>query len=130
MSNNKKLSDFDKLKAKWYKKLEKSGFEDIESSEDRLKSYSNKFARKDEYMNSVDTWETKAEYYYIAEYFLNTHKFNSKLEKSIWEYHANGISVRNIVNILKKVRIETNKIVVWDTINRLRKIMRRQYVND
>lgn len=96
---------YEKLKEVWYKKLERSGFEDIEKDEFNLKQYSSRFAEA----TVVRNWHAKSEYYSMAGQFLNNYKFNSRLEKIIWEYHSNGISIRDIVKILKKVRVSQLK---------------------
>ncbi len=110
----KKQKTYKELKAIWYKKLEKSGFEDIESDEDHLKSWT-----ADRVKKHIHTWREREQYYYMATEFLDTYKFETPLEKTIWEYHANGISVRDIVILLSKVRIKTNRDAVWLTIRRL-----------
>lgn len=122
-SNN---SEYEKLKAVWYTKLEADGFNDIEQDENNLKEWSTKFTRK----KSLDTWQAKESYYSMAENFLNTYAFENELEKVIWEYHANGISIRNIVDIINKMLYtDTDRNVVWKTIFRLETAMKTMYIN-
>lgn len=116
--------DYKKLKKLWYQKLKTSGFEDAESSEHHLKVWSSQFARK----KSVLSWEAKAAYYHMANAFLNAYKFESDLERIIWEYHSNAISVRNITKLLKKVQIHTNRMTVWRTVNKLENKMKEMYL--
>lgn len=111
----------------WYKKLAKSGFEDIETDEQHLKVWSSKFARK----TSLDSWQAKASYYTMATNFLNDYPFETPRERIIWEYHANGLSVRDIAITLNKVarsrRTKTNRTTVWLAVKRLESIMYRLY---
>jgi hypothetical protein len=119
-----KKSEFNKLKALWYKKLERSGFKDIEQDEVYFKNSN---------VSVIDqrrvTWQSQAEYYQMATDFLNVHPFKSRVERIIWEYHANGISTRDIADILNKVR--KNKILrmtVWRIVKRLEIIMKKMYL--
>ncbi len=110
-------SQFKKLQAKWYKKLKAEGFRDIEVVEPTTRVY-----------GSQVTIEAKQYYYQIANRFLTEHIFENKRDKIIWEYHANGMSIRNIVKTLKKVRIKTYRRAVWETVSKLRKIMKEKYL--
>jgi hypothetical protein len=116
---SKQHSDYKKLRAKWYAKLKKSGFEDIESDDDNLKDWSSKFERE----KSLTSWKAKESYYYMATSFLNSYRFVTELEKAIWEYHSNGLSHATIANLLKKTKIKTNRTTVGLVIKRLRQIM-------
>jgi hypothetical protein len=127
------LTEYDKLRAIWYKKLEEEGFEDIESDENNLKIWSaTRFASK----KSQDVSQGKEAYYYMATHFLNDYPFESKVEKLIWEYHADGHSVKDIVIILKKRRFKkllqwsaVNRTAVNTIINRLEKTMKNMYLS-
>lgn len=123
MSKFWKNEQYKKLEEYWYKKLEKDGFNDVESSEDHLKMWTSTMLKK-----STPTWRAKEHYYYMATQFLNDYKFESNRERIIWEYHANGISVRDIVVILKKVRIKLKKDAVWLIIKKLQAAMKRLYL--
>ncbi len=116
---------FQDLKATWYAKLEKSGFEDAERDEYTLRFSSSKFNTDETARN----YYAKLEYYTMAGKFLHDHKFVSNLEKVIWEYHVNGISARNIAKLLKKVKIiKPNKDNVSQIIARLVKEMKKIYL--
>ena len=117
-------SDYDKLRKLWYEKLAAVGFEDAESDDHNLKVWSSQFARK----KSVVSWEAKAAYYYMANNFLNEYEFETDLERIIWEYHANAISVRDITKLLKGVKINTNRMTVWRTVHHLETIMKEMYL--
>lgn len=122
--SKKKLS-YSELKQIWYKKLNDSGFKDIEKDEFNLKSMSNRFASQ--HADPI-LWQAKKEYYELAEKFLQEYQFQNNREKVIWEYHANAISIRNIVKLLKKARINTCKSVVGRTLFRLEQTMKRMYL--
>ena len=117
-----KKTEFNKLKSEWYKRLAESGFEDIEQDEIYLKRG----------MSLIDprrvTWESQAEYYQMATYFLNEYKFKSNLERTMWEYHMNGISVRDIAQTLGEVlKRYIPRMNVWRVINLLERAMFKKY---
>lgn len=85
--------EFLELNAKWSKKLEKSGFEDIEYPNGTLKLWTSYFF-KTRYKENV--YEAKEEYYRLANQFLHDYKFKTALDKKIWKYHASGMSQRLI----------------------------------
>ena len=127
MKAKKKLPELtaQELREVWYRKLERSGFEDIESDEYKLKQYSQYFcspvANKDR--------EAKSEYYSMAGRFLHDYKFKNNLEKVIWEYHSHAISMRNIAKTLNKTRVRKfNKDNVHAILKPLIKEMKRLYL--
>ena len=121
-----KRTEYEKQKAFWYKKLKEAGFEDIESDENNLKSWSSKLARK----NPPEIWQAKATYYSMARSFLNSHTFQNNLDKIIWEYHTEAISVRDIVETLNKTKvIKIGRDTVWLTIRRLENAMKKLYMD-
>lgn len=90
-------SEFKSLNDEWKQKLKDSGFADIERDEDSLPDWSTAFARHPEYGRS------KEEYYRLAGQFLHEYRFRGpegQWMKRIWELHANGTSIREIVDIL------------------------------
>lgn len=100
MSNPYQTKEFKALLGKWNKKLEKEGFEDIETTDGRLKGISHADFFKAHYNRTTD--QAKEEYYRYAGYFLYEHKFSSELERKIWELHIEGVGIREIVILLKK----------------------------
>lgn len=125
----KKPQTLSELKTIWYKKLKDEGFEDAEPDEHSLKLYHQTIFRR----KSVDThhggWQAKAAYYQMADQFLVEHEFSSELEKIIWEYHANAVTVRGIADTLNKVRADkTNRQAVWRVVRRLETIMKSRYL--
>lgn len=116
---------FQQLKTIWYKKLAKSGFEDIEADENNLKVWSTQLRRA----RSLNTMDAKQQYYYMAEQFLNEFNFKSPTSQIIWEYHSNALSIKNIVKLLNKTRRKKlDHNIVWGEIKTLRKIMFSMYM--
>lgn len=124
-----KPTEYDKLRALWYEKLKAEGFSDIESTDGNLRSWSSKVAIR----NSYEDCQTKSEYYSMASKFLHDYTFDSAIEKVIWEYHANGISVRDITETLNKAKVlplPAGKSSVWVLINKLERKMKAMYMPD
>ncbi len=119
------MQDFKKLQAKWNKKLEKSGFIDIEDETERLKSWSIRWRTK----KRLNEAKARQPYYELATQFLSEYEFESNLDQIIWEYHSNGLSIREIADTLKKVKIGRHQTrnTVWPTIKRLEEAMKRKY---
>lgn len=108
----------------WYSKLKKTGFKDIEQDEYHLKFWdTGRLNRKDP--NMINSTQS---YYTMAEHFLNDHTFDNNSDRIIWEYHANGISARNITKTLNKVRkVKTNRTTVLQILKKLRDKMKLLY---
>jgi hypothetical protein len=111
---------------KWYAKLKREGFNDIESDEFNLKEWSNVFFKT----HSIAQIQAKQAYYQMASNFLTEYRFDTPREKIIWEYHSNGISLREIGTILKKAKIEkaTNRTDIWKIVKRLKLVMYEMYM--
>lgn len=126
MSRRKKpKATYEELKSVWYKKLESKGFKDIEKNELQLKSYSTEFARPP----TVRNWHAKSEYYSMAGQFLHNYKFESRLERIIWEYHINGIGSRSIARVLNKAKVSNiYGTKVFQIIQRLVREMKKMYL--
>jgi hypothetical protein len=97
--------DFQKLQKKWYNKLAKAGFKDLEnvfvSGEPLLHWDSIEFQR----YFSPDSFLERQRYYELAGQLLNEFKFKDKRDKKIWEMHTKGVSQRDIA---KKVNLHHN----------------------
>lgn len=125
MPPKKALTDYDKAKALWYKKLKEEGFEDIEQDENRLKTWTTAHAR----YGSPTSRQAKADYYLMAEHFLNNYTFERELDRAIWEYHTNGISIRDIADTLNCTGvIKTERNAVWKIVNQLETLMKNMYL--
>jgi len=114
------------LQDKWYKKAKDSGFQDIEYGDGSIR---NCRPRTITNMDPV-LRQAKEEYYTMAYHFLYEHKFKSLLEQIIWEYHTEGISVRNIAKILTETKVKVIKRdAVWRIIVKLESEMKAQYLS-
>ena len=106
------------LTQKWYQKLKKSGFDDIEMPNGKwLKQYHN------EYYQARYTpleFQNKEEYFRKARHFLIEHAFESEKDRLVWQLHSEGLSLREIT---KKLKIKLKHHHVGDIIVRLRNIM-------
>ena len=101
-----------KLKAKWYAKLKKKGFEDIEHDEDHLKLYSERFVVRNlgAYANPTLT-SAKVEYYSACRKFQSSYTFKNKKEKGMFEMHSEGISIRDIATKYKTSRRKVHELI-------------------
>ena len=119
-----KSKEFKALKSKWYSKLKKEGFEDIESSEDSLKVWETHVFTK---RYGSTRFGAKRRYYELASHFLHEYKFDDDRTKLIWENHAAGVSIRGIVTILKIRGFTASKDTVQKPIQKLVKLMLDRY---
>lgn len=111
-------AQFKKLQDKWYRKLEKSGFEDIEdtnSPREMLKTWDSQYFL---HIGTPMQFEARQIYFEMCTNFLNTHKFISEADKAIWELHTEGFSLREIA---KKKKRSTDAI--FKTVKRLKGFM-------
>lgn len=114
--------DLKRLKDKWYKKLEATGFEDIEdvnSPREMLKRWDSTW-----FFNNCDElqFKTRHRYFIMATHFLNSHDFESRFERRIWSLHCEGFSCREIASVVDSSKTTVNDIIVF-----LKKIMRRGF---
>lgn len=98
-----KRSNFLELKNEWYERLKKEGFHDIEDHREHIQSGSTKRRfeeRHQEYSELGDCFAAKRRYFELAESFLNSYAFRSPLHQFIWQYHTEGLSLREIIGKL------------------------------
>lgn len=92
----------------WYKKLAKSGFEDIEITtgpHEKLKQWHSHYFTPRSRRKSAATLQSKADYYLQCSQFLNIHQFRYKYEREIWTLHCEGETVSSICRKMQyKVR--------------------------
>jgi hypothetical protein len=119
-----KTPEFNTLKKEWYKKLKDKGFKDIEQDEDTLNFWA---GTRVAFNYTAEEFDYKQTYYRYAGMFLNDHKFDNKMEKLIWEQHASGVSIRNIVKLLKKKRYLVYRSKVHLIVKKLRDLMLAQH---
>lgn len=126
---NRKKTDYERIKDVWYDKLKKSGFKDIEHSDESMNSGRPRVFRGASAKAPVEL-QAIQDYYCMSYYFLNEYPFDSELDKVMWEYHSNGIAIRGIVKLINATQVEkTNRIRVWKTIQKLENIMKGLYLS-
>jgi hypothetical protein len=122
-----KKPDLKSLQKTWYKKLADKGFEDIEKNE----VYLYRDARSSgifQHKKSKEYYDSVLDYYTMAEHFLNEHKFENKREETIWAYHSEGISIRDMVKIFKKAGVENvSRMGIWRVLSKLVAEMKVRY---
>lgn len=120
-------TEYELLRAVWYKKLEEDGYEDIEQDENNLKVWSSSFVRK----RPLELMESREAYYHMARKFLNDYTFPNAKEKYVWEQHAEGVSSKDIAkNLLSIQKVKTNRTSVRQLIRRLETHMKTLYILD
>ena len=118
MDRNSK--EFRDLQKKWYGKLKKAEFKDIERPDGTLELWTCSFF-KTRYNETL--FSAKEEYYRLASQLLHSHSFQDKKEMLMWQMHSEGISVRNIVKTLKAKKFKVSKDTVHAVIKRLANLM-------
>lgn len=126
MSKFYQTKKFKDLNKKWTKRLEASGFKDIEHNEDTLTAYSTKFLNHPSYV-----WDLKSAYYSMCESFLQSYQFATPREQVVWEYHTNGLGTRAIAKIFNAVRKKkVTHVTIWRIVSRLETVMKETYLFD
>lgn len=92
MSNNNTL--LDKEIKFWYDKLRQEGFKDIEQSNSINKSTP----------SSTKDYQTTINYFDKAQEFIYVYHFKQEVDKTIWQLHIEGKSLRNIADHIGKER--------------------------
>lgn len=127
--------EFKALRDKWYRKLAKSGFkeiEDVNSPNEMLKRWDSTWfmGRTSARPGGKDYTETKSinspyakasdsgakfrqiqEYYYLAEHFLGEYQFAKVVHKRYWDMHSKGLSNREIAIKTKHSRKLINTVI-------------------
>lgn len=121
-----KKTEYERIRDVWYKKLKDSGFEDIEQPGGSI----NSGVPRSMNFQEEDLRQITQDYYCMAYHFLNSYEFDSELERVIWDYHTNGLSLRNIVKLLKQTKVsKASKDKVWRIVSRLENIMKGLYLS-
>ncbi len=125
-----KKTPFEILRDKWYRKLaKKTDFVDIEQDEDNLKQWSRGVFGRAHNRTYQGGWQARAEYYQLADRFLLEYKFETELQKVMWEYHSNGLTDREIARVLKKAKIKkASHVTVFNTLRKLKARMCDMYL--
>lgn len=124
---NKKFRD---VLNKWYDKLEKEGFQDIENRDNpdgpMRGDFSSSNSRRALTRATLDLREV---YFSDAENFLNSFDFDSSRDEVIWRLHSTGMSARAISASLKLAgfKKKISKTTVSRIIGKYRKMMRKGF---
>lgn len=128
MSHKFQSKEFKALKRKWYDKLKKSDFNDIEQEDGNLKQWavSDFTVRRDPKL-----FNSKEKYFQLAGQFAHDYKFSNKRDQFIWVHHAEGLTIMAIVAKLKSRNFKSaNRSSTHDTIQRLEKEMLSLYAKE
>ena len=117
------MSSLTKLQKLWYKKLKDEGFEDIEKKDGHIGRTKLNLTNR-----TFDQIEITQQYYSMARSFILDYSFESEVDKVIWEYHAEGISVRMTSDLLKSVGIIKKKSTINNVVRKLEKLMKEKYL--
>lgn len=106
-----RTKEFLKLQKHWYNLLSRSGFRDAETflpkygwhSQDYLKRPCKDLGRK----YKSDTYD----HYLQARHFYNYGKFKENIDKIIWYYYSEGLSLREIAKEIKNINV--NRTYFW-----------------
>lgn len=122
----RKKTSFEELQALWYKKLKKSGFDDIEQAG----GTANRTTTRSINFLDPELRDTIESYYRMCHHFLNEYKFTTALEKAIWQYHSDGLSIRDVADTLRKLRRKKiSKTKVGAIVKDLETIMKSRYLS-
>ena len=109
--------EFKQLNAFWRKKLEESGFKDAEQDDGNLKQWTSHYFKV---RHTGVRAEAKEMYYRRASQFLHEHAFKTDQERSIWELHASGLSIRGIAR-----KLQASVWLVSETIRKISLAMKQ-----
>jgi DNA-binding NarL/FixJ family response regulator len=104
-------NELKKLQAKWYKKLAKEGFKDIEVQESPLEMLHTWDSLYFLSRYTPEQFKAKQLYYERAAQFLHSHVFETSREKSIWEQYSQGLSARAIAKLRRTSTYKIRKII-------------------
>lgn len=121
----KEPTEYELARAIWYQKLKAGGFNDIEADEHNLKEWTlTRAAQGDSAL-----WEAKAAYYHMADKFLHEFAFPDDMAKTIWQYHVEGMGVRQIASLLAAAGVKKQrKSLIHNRVKHLAHIMKTMYL--
>lgn len=95
---------------KWYSKLKKSGFEDIEwYDKKRAKGQNSDFLIDQSSKIRASYRQSIAEHYRLCRNFLTHYKFRDRKEKLIFKLYTDGTTYRSILKILKEKDLRSKR---------------------
>lgn len=119
---------FQTLKAQWYRKLARAGFNDIETETGELKKPNRPALRAATAIRPFDlsskrhdivsqlSEAARREYYRLAGHCLWDKRFESKLDKKVWALHCEGRTLKEI-----GVTINRSPSAVQSRVTRMRR---------
>jgi hypothetical protein len=99
-----KEKTYAQLRAEWYKKLEKSGFQDAEDDQGRLKVYHSSKFMDASFTQTPEQMELTQAYYSMAGELLAEFPWKDRTHKTIWEFHCEGKTLLEICALLPTKR--------------------------
>lgn len=128
MSHNKpqEPNEFQRLNEEWQQKLKDTGFKDIENKNyDLMSFHGTLFNGHKRTQDSTEYMESKLQYFQMASSLLNDYRFKTKLDKTVWTYHAEGKKNTEIFKLLgEKLKLtKINGIVLA-----LKEKMKKKYI--
>lgn len=111
MKRNKKMSNLKKLQALWYKKLEKSGFKDIEDFDMPGKPLHHWDGMEIQSKHTPEQFQEKQRYYELAGQLYYSHGFDSERDKRVWCLHSEGLSSKAIARMCRMKYYRVQQIV-------------------
>lgn len=96
-------ASFKRLQARWYRRLRKNGFEDIESGGVCRNLWTSKRSKIPLDANGRRiVWDAVTEYYRWAEHVMRGRRFRTKQDREVWRLHASGMSKREIARLTRR----------------------------
>lgn len=104
-------TEFKKLQRQWYKKLEKTGFQNIEDTQGRLTDHQSLYDLNQRVHFKDGIKEITEFYYSWAGQMVYHGKFKCRRDKMIWKYHADGLTGAEISKRMGLERTWINRII-------------------
>ena len=103
--------EFKQLQKLWYRRLKKAGFEDAEKFRggQLVLKISSRVLPDD---------SAKAEYYRQLALHVQNATFDTKIERLVMEYRAEGYRIKDIVELLEKKRLGRHRQTIRHIINK------------
>lgn len=99
-----KIKTYQQLRKEWYAKLAKTGFEDAEDDQGRLKVYHAWKFHDKSFDHTPEQMELVQAYYSQAGELLEEFQWEDKTHRKIWELHCEGKTLIEICAGLLKTR--------------------------
>ncbi len=104
MGKKQKNLSYEQLKKDWYKKLEESGFKDIEDDLGLLKDWDSLRFKKSSSGVLPEQMEMIRDHYTRATHLLHEYHFPSLTHRIIWTGYSDGLTLDEIVKQLSKTK--------------------------